>query len=419
MARRGSQIGFACNIAMSVVPHSPVPLRRIAAITMARSEYGSFLPVLSSLQNDPTIDLRVVVAGSHLCKEFGNTVEMIAADGIDIAERVETQLGSFSCTGIAKSIGLGTIGLADAFQRLQPDLVFVIGDRWELLSVASAALALRIPVAHHSGGDLTQGAFDNQVRFAVSQMSHVHMVGLPAHAKRLAQIGEEEWRVHVTGEPALDQLNDIEFLSETELAQSLDVHWQPPLAMATYHPTTLSELSARDEVNVFTEALEQVPGTIIISAPNADTDRDIMADALSEFASKHERMVFVPSLGQRRYYSLMNIADLMIGNSSSGIWESPSFQLPVVNIGSRQDGRHRAGNVIEAPLDVPGVLLAVKRALSADFKNSLREISNPYGDGHAAERISDILRTVELDSRLLQKCFVDFNSSARKAVDAA
>ncbi len=396
---------------------------RIVVVTMARSEAGSFLPVLRLLQQDPSFDLRVVVAGSHLSTQFGSTGDLLEQSGVKIAERLETQLDSFTGPGIAKSIGLGTIALADCFSRLQPDLVFIIGDRWELLSVTSAATAARIPVVHHSGGDLTEGAIDNQVRFAVSQMSHLHFVAMQQHADRLLQTGEEPWRVHISGEPALDELQEIDFMPADEIAASLGIEFRSPLILTTYHPTTLGDHSAAHEADVFLKALENIDGTLIISAPNPDMGRDVLAQRLVRFAQQRPGAVFVPSLGQRRYYSLMRIADLMLGNSSSGIWESPSFKLPVVNIGARQQGRVRAGNVIDCDLHHDDILRSVNRALDPAFRQSLHNVVNPYGAGDAAVKIVQTLKTLPSRDKLLQKQFIDHfktqNAAAPSAFDRA
>lgn len=352
-------------------------------------------------------DVQLIVSGTHLSEQFGHTVDAIEKDGFRIAARIPMDLSSDAPEAIAASIGQLAGPLAAALNELQPDLVLVVGDRLELLAAALAALALRVPVAHVSGGDVTEGALDNQVRHAMTQLSHVHFVAMEEHAERLRLMGEEAWRVHVTGDPALDFLKTTPLLSREELAESLKIELKTPLAIFTHHPTTLGQTDATTEIQTVLAGLEDFQGTILITAPNADAGGKAIAERLQTYATERPGTHFFESLGQLRYYSTLRHADVMIGNSSGGIWETPSFALPTVNIGDRQKGRLQAANVIDAPCRKEEIAAALRQALAPEFRASLRGMKNPYGDGNAGERALTVLRALPDRWRLLQKSTVE------------
>jgi UDP-hydrolysing UDP-N-acetyl-D-glucosamine 2-epimerase len=369
------------------------------------------LPILRAIQADPDLDLHLLVTGMHLSPEFGCTVKEIEAEGVRIGDWVEMLLSSDSPEGIAKSIGLGTIGFAQSFARIAPDILLLVGDRFELLALACAALPFRIPIAHVSGGDVTEGAMDNQVRHAISKMSHVHFAAMQAHADRLIQMGEEPWRVHLTGEPALDLIRQMRLMSRSELSESLGMELKPPVLLVTFHPTTLGSVSALDEVDSLLSALSRVESATVFTYPNADTHGRIIIERIREFISSRPSARLFFNLGQLKYYSLLAQVDLMVGNSSSGIWEAPSFHLPVVNIGDRQRGRLRAGNVIDVASDAEAIHRAIREGLTPTFPASLAKLQNPYGDGQAAPRIIEALKQIEIGPALLQKRFIDLPSA--------
>ena len=382
-------------------------MRRIGVATFGRSDYSSCLPILRALQADPELELWLLVSGMHLAPEFGRTVSAIEADGFPIAERIEMLLSSDSEAGTATAIGLGTIGFARGLQRVRPEILLMVGDRLELLAAACAALPLAIPLAHVSGGDVTEGAVDNQIRHAISKMSHVHFVAMPEHADRLRQMGEEPWRIVVTGDPALDLLRDMTFLSRAELETRLGLALKPPLLLVAYHPTTLDTGHVATDVDTLLNVLAEVRGTLIFTYPNADPGNPVIIDRLREFtASRADTRLFM-SLGQLVYFSLMAQADLMVGNSSSAIWEAPSFRLPAVDIGDRQKGRRQAGNVVHAALEAAAVRYAIAQALAPAFRAGLHDLQNPYGDGRAVPRIVETLKRLEGGRTLLQKRFLD------------
>ena len=377
-------------------------MRRIAIVTFTRAEYSSLLPVLKALQRANDFELLLMVSGTHLSPEHGMTVQQIEMDGFPIAARVDMEITGDKPGDIVRSFGVASIGFSAALAQLKPDLILIVGDRLELLSIATAALAFQIPVAHISGGDITEGAIDNQVRDAVSRLSHLHFVAMPGHAERLKNMGEEPWRIHVTGDPALDFLKTVPLLSRKELEANLDLFLNPPVVVVTYHPVTLGG-DAFKETQALLDALKTIQGTLIITGANADVGGNLINEQLRTFAHSQPNARFMMSLGQLRYYSLLAQADLMIGNSSSGIWESPSFRLPVVNVGDRQAGRYREGNVIDVSNQTEAISSGIKKGKSKRFRDSLQDLINPYGDGEAAERIVGLLRKTKLDGSLRQK----------------
>jgi GDP/UDP-N,N'-diacetylbacillosamine 2-epimerase (hydrolysing) len=376
---------------------------KLAPITFGRSDFNSFLPLLKRLAGDTRFETELVVSGTHLLSQFGNTIDQIEAHNVKISHRVSMPLHSDSPTDFGKSIGIALTGFCDLFSKTSPDLVIIVGDRVELLAAATAALAFRIPVAHISGGDVTEGAIDNQVRNAITCLSHLHFVAMGDHARRVRELGEEPWRIHITGEPALDLLKELRLLSRNELENQLELALQSPVVVVSYHPTTLSSMKATAEVDTLLQALKNLPATFVFTAPNADVERDAIVQAFEAFVLKHERARLFASLGPLRFYSLLANADLMIGNSSSGIWEAPSFKLPVVNVGDRQKGRHRARNVIDTGTDAGMIRSAIDRALQTDFRSSLSGLTNPYGSGDAVEKIVNVLGQLPSRSRLLRK----------------
>ncbi|OGW92351.1 MAG: UDP-N-acetyl-D-glucosamine 2-epimerase, UDP-hydrolysing [Omnitrophica bacterium RIFCSPHIGHO2_02_FULL_63_14] len=385
-------------------------MRRIGVVTTSRSDYSSLLPLLRLISDDPELELLLFVGGMHLLPEYGSSIREIEGDGFPIADRVQMLLASNTREAVAKSIGLGVMACAESFSRFRPDLLLIVGDRFELLSVACAALPLAIPIAHVSGGDATEGLIDNQVRYAVTKLSHLHFVAMESHAQRLLQMGEEPWRVHVTGDPALDLIRQIRVLSREELAASLHVALEPPVVVVTMHPTTLGSYSVLEEVSALLAALSRVPGTLIFTYPNADPESRTIIEHTRAFTTQRPGAALFFNLGQQRYYSLLTHADLMVGNSSSAAWEAPTFRLPAVNIGERQRGRLSVGNVIHAAVDAHAIERAIRRGMDPAFRASLRDLQNPYGDGHAAPRIVGAIKDVERGPVLLQKRFHSFVS---------
>jgi len=384
------------------------PIRRtIAVVTGTRAEYGLLRWLMGDLRDDPRVSLKVVVSGAHLCVGQGETWREIVADGFDIDARVEMQLASDTGVGTAKSVGLGTIGFADAFDRLRPDLLIVLGDRFEALAAVQAAMALRIPIAHIHGGEATEGLWDEAIRHAITKMSHLHFVAAAPFKDRVVQLGEHPDRVFVTGAPGLDATLRLDLLERGELARSLG--WDPGARffVVTHHPVTLSDADPADEIAALFAALDQFSDhRILATRPNLDAGGGRARGALDLEASRRgDRVMVVDSLGQHRYLSAVKSARCVVGNSSSGLIEAPALGTPTVNIGSRQQGRLRGETVIDCGTTVDAISDAVGTALGERQQQSCRLARSPYGDGDASRRISEQCAVHPLDGILVKSFF--------------
>ena len=376
--------------------------RRIAVVTTSRADYSHLYWVLRDLEDHPEIDLRLIVTGAHLAREFGSSVEEIEADGFRVDERVECLLSSDTDVGMAKTIGVATLGLAEALGRLRPDLLLLIADRYEMLAPASVALALRIPIAHIEGGDVSEGAIDDAVRNALTKMSHLHFTPTANARRRVVAMGEEPWRVQRAGAPSLDQLLRNTMIERDALQRELGVRFEDDAIVVAYHPVTLSR-DTLCEADAMFGALERLEGQVLFCFPNADAgSRELIRRAEAFCDARTSARLFV-NLHPLRYWSLLHQAGVMLGNSSSGIMESPSLALPCVNVGIRQRGRERAANILDAAPETDAIVAAVERARSDEFRRSLEGMVNPYGDGTAARRIVETLASTELGDRLLIK----------------
>lgn len=387
-------------------------MRLIGVVTVARSDYGIYLPVLRCIESDPELSLHLIVAGMHLVPRFGNTVQAIEDDGFKIADRVEMYPSSESHEddtpgGIARSMGQGVIAFAEAYTRKKPDLLVLLGDRFEMHSAALAALPFNIPVAHIHGGESTEGAIDDALRHSITKMSHLHFTSTEVYAQRVIQMGEEPWRVTVSGAPGLDNLNSLVLLTRQELSDRFGLALNRPTLVATYHPVTLEYRDTEAHLTEFLAALSGIKESIIFTFPNGDTGNRAVFEGIENFARRHSRVQIVSSLGTQGYLSLMSHASALVGNSSSGIIEAASLELPVVNVGNRQRGRIHAKNVINVGNNRTEIINGLKTALSQQFRAGLSGIQNPYGDGSASERIVSRIKTVSLDPGLITKSFYD------------
>ena len=386
-------------------------MRSIGVVTVARSDYGIYLPVLEKIQANPDLRLWLIVAGMHLSPEFGSTVRAIEADGYEIGERVDMLLSSDTPEAIAKSMGLGTIGLAQAYARLRPDILVVLGDRFEMHSAALAALPFKIPVAHIHGGEVTEGAIDDALRHSITKLSHLHFVATEEYRSRVIRMGEEPWRVILTGAPSLDNLRSLRLMSADEVEAEYGIRLAPAPLLVTFHPETLEFERTAWHVGELLAALDACGLPVLFTLPNADTSNGTVSSMISDFVARQPGAQIVDSLGTRGYFSLMSRAAAMVGNSSSGIIEAASFELPVVNIGRRQKGRVRAANVIDVGHPQPEILSGIRKAVHPGFRENLRGIANPYVCGHASEKIVDHLANVDLNDRLVRKSFYDLNDA--------
>ncbi|MGB9147479.1 MAG: UDP-N-acetylglucosamine 2-epimerase [Acidobacteriaceae bacterium] len=380
--------------------------RTIAVVTSSRADYSHLYWPLRLLREHPDVDLRLIAMGPHLSPEFGLTVGEIEKDGFAIAARIESLLSSDSDVGMAKSIGVAMLSLADTLGAMRPDLLLLIADRYEMLAPAAAALALRIPIAHIEGGEISEGAIDDAVRNALTKMSHVHFTSTLGARARVIAMGEEPWRVHRAGAPSLDHLRRSRLLSREEVEARCGLDLSRPTLLVAYHPVTLERETTREAGALFA-ALEEIARKgdtrIVFSYPNADAGSRELIERARVFVKEHGCAKLFVNLDAVTYWSLLRSVEAMVGNSSSGIMETASFAMPTVNVGLRQRGRERARNVLDAEAETKAILQRIAEARSPEFRASLEGMANPYGDGHAAERIVDVLTSVPLGAELLVK----------------
>jgi UDP-hydrolysing UDP-N-acetyl-D-glucosamine 2-epimerase len=376
--------------------------RRIGVITTSRADYSHLYWPLRELAAHPDIDLAVFALGAHLSPEFGSTLKEIERDGFPVQARIECLLSSDTDTGMAKTIGVAILGLADALTAWRPDILLLIADRYEMLAPASVALALRIPIAHIEGGEISQGAIDDQVRNALTKLAHIHFTSTPTARRRVIAMGEEAGRVHRAGAPSLDHLRRSALLDRPALEAKLGLKFIAPTILAAWHPVTILRDTNAEAEALFT-ALAEAPGQLIFVYPNADAGSHALIERTKKLASERPQTHIYVNLDAVTYWSLLGQVDAMVGNSSSGIMEAASFALPVINVGMRQQGRERARNVIDALAETAAIREAMDHALSPKFRESLRGMSNPYGDGNAAKTIAHVLATVPLEGLLIKQ----------------
>ena len=353
------------------------------------------------MRDDPRLDVHMLVTGAHLSTEFGGTVDLIRELGLPCVE-VESLLSSDTDVGMAKTIGIAVLGLADALADMRPDLILLVADRYEMLAPASTALALRIPIAHIEGGEVSEGAIDEAVRNALTKMSHLHFTPTTLARDRVIAMGEEPWRVHCTGAPSIDYLTNTKLLDAGLLESRISHSLKPPIIVVAYHPLTISG-DTLIELDAFFAALEQVEGTLVFCFPNADAGSRTIIERASRFCADRVDAHLHVNLPPALYWSLLASADVMLGNSSSGIMETPSLGLPCVNVGDRQRGRQRAANIIDTPADSFAIMSAVARAMTEEYREQLKGLVNPYGSGQAGKKIARLLSEAPDRDRLLQK----------------
>lgn len=374
--------------------------RKIAVFTGTRAEYGLLFWLMKDIQADPELELQIIVSAMHLAPEFGNTWQQIVDDGFNIDAKVEMLLSSDTRTGVAKSIGLGNIGFADALARLAPDVLVVLGDRFEALSIVQTALIMEIPVAHLHGGEITEGAFDDAIRHAISKMSYLHFTATTQYRQRVIQLGESPERVFNVGAFGLDHLLRSPKMSKSALCESLGFNLSDQYFLVTYHPVTLGQEQPQAAMEALLKALDAFPDhQVVITYPNADNGGRGIIPIIEQYAQARPRRVLaLASLGFKRYLSTLAGASAVIGNSSSGIIEAPSFGVPTVNVGNRQTGRLKADSVLDCQANEHSIRAAIQLALSESTQTMAKSVNNPYGSGNAAKSTLEILKTVRLDT---------------------
>jgi GDP/UDP-N,N'-diacetylbacillosamine 2-epimerase (hydrolysing) len=380
--------------------------RKILVITGTRAEYGLMRWILQYLSEEPKVELQIVVTGMHLSHEFGLTYRRIEEDGFVIRKKVETLLSSDTSIGISKSMGLGMISFAEIYQELQPNIILVLGDRYEIFAAVSAAMVSRIPVAHIHGGELTEGLIDEPIRHSITKMSHIHFPVTEEYRNRIIQLGENPDRVFNFGTPGLDNIENIKLLSKKELEKAINFELGENCFLITFHPVTLEDGTSGDQFDELLEALDLFQEhKIIFTLPNSDTDGRIIIDKINNFVKNFpKRAIAFSSLGQLNYLSALQFVNLVIGNSSSGLIEVPSFKKPTINIGDRQRGRIKAESVIDCLPNKKEITKAIQLGLSEEFKLKLESLENPYGTSGASRKIVDVLKSIDFDG-LIKKEF--------------
>lgn len=378
-------------------------MRKICIVTGSRAEWGLLSRLAGLIAGDPDLELLIIATNMHLSPEFGLTYKEIEQNGFTINKKVEMLLSSDSSNATVKSVGLGMIGFADAYEDLKPDLILVLGDRFETLAAVTAALFYKIPVAHLHGGEITEGAYDDAIRHAVTKMSHLHFTSTEEYRQRVIQLGESPERVFYAGAIGIDNIKHLKLLSKAELEDSLGFQIEEKTILVTFHPVTLDKVSAGEQIDNLLESLAGIPELrIIFTLPNSDTDGRIIIQKISEFVAKNkEHSIALPSLGQLRYLSALQYIDAVVGNSSSGILEVPSFGKPTLNIGNRQKGRIAAGSVVNCGIGKEEIESGLKKVL---FGTEPLSFQNPYEKAGTADQILQVIKSWPL-SDLIQKSF--------------
>jgi len=384
--------------------------RSVCVVTGSRAEYGLLYWLMKEIQIAKDLELQIIATGMHISPEFGNTYRQIEQDGFKIDKKVEMLLSSDSEVGITKSMGLGLIGFADAIDNLKPDLIIVLGDRFEIFSAVSAAMIAKIPVAHLHGGEATEGAFDESIRHSITKMSHLHFTATEEYKKRVIQLGEQPERVFNVGAVGVDNIKKLTLLSREEFEKSIDFSLAQRNLLITFHPVTLENATAREQFTNILQAVDkQVDTHLIFTKANADTNGKVINQMIDEYVTLHpEKAIAFTSLGQLRYLSALQYVDGVVGNSSSGLVEVPSFKICTINIGDRQRGRIKADSVIDCDTSVESIQSSLNKLFSPLFQEQLQQIKNPYGNGGASKKIVEIIRIFSLD-RVLKKRFYNIN----------
>lgn len=386
-------------------------MRKICVVTGTRAEYGLLRWVMQGIKDDPELTLQIIATGMHLSPEFGLTYREIEQDGFRIDRKIEMLTSSDTSVGIAKSMGLGLIGFADALTELNPDLIIVLGDRFEIFAAVSAALVARIPVAHIHGGEATEGLIDEAFRHSITKMSHLHFVAAEEYRRRVIQLGEQPDHVFLVGGLGIDNISRLKLLDRAELEASLGLNLGKKNLLITFHPVTLETATATDQMEELLVALAELKNTqLIFTLPNADTEGRGLIRMVEQFVTQHANARAYTSLGQLRYLSCIAYVDGVVGNSSSGLLEVPSFKKGTINIGDRQRGRLQASSVINCEPTRQSIAAALLRLYNADFQASLRHVLNPYGESGASKKITATIKSVALDD-VIKKRFYDFGNA--------
>lgn len=382
-------------------------MRKICFVTATRAEYGLLKPLMQLIKESDELQLQIIVTGAHLSPEFGLTYEQIVKDNFEIDEKIEILLSSDTPASIAKTMGLAMISFGDAFSHLQPDALVILGDRYEMLSIASVATIYKIPIVHLHGGEITEGAYDDAIRHAITKLSYLHMTSTESYRHRVVQLGEHPDRVHHVGAIGLDNIRHLKLLNKEELELQLNIKFKKYNYQVTFHPETLGHFSSKEQFQVLLDAIDsQADSFFVFTKANADTDGRIINQMIDNYVSANpQKAATFTSLGSLRFLSLVKVCDAIVGNSSAGILEAPSLQTATINIGERQKGRMQAESVVNVDCEVEAISEAFETVKKIEFKNKLNDIINPYDNGGASEKILSILKSANFSEK--QKTFYD------------
>ncbi len=382
-------------------------MRKICVVTGTRAEYGLLYWLMKEIDADKDLDLQIVVTGMHLSSEFGNTYQQIERDGFTIDKKVDMLLSSDSEVNISKSMGLGMIGFADAFNELQPDLMVVLGDRFEIFSAVSAAMIAKIPLAHLHGGEATEGLIDEPIRHSITKMSHLHFTATNEYRNRVIQLGEQPDRVFNVGGLGIDNINKLKLLAKSDFEKAIDFELGEKNILVTFHPVTLENSTAKLQFQELLNSIDELKNTrIIFTKTNSDTDGRIINSMIDAYVAIHDNTIAFVSMGQLNYLSALQFMNAVVGNSSSGLLEAPSFKIATIDIGERQKGRIKADSVISCSPTQESISSAFYKSYSEDFQNIVDNTKNPYGNGGASKIVVDIIKDFDLNG-ILKKTFYD------------
>jgi len=382
-------------------------MRKICVVTGTRAEYGLLYWLMKEIDIDKDLKLQIIATGMHLSEEFGNTYQQIEKDGFTIDKKVDISLLSDTELSISKSMGLGMVGFSDAFSVLQPDLIVVLGDRFEIFSAVSAAMIARIPVAHLHGGETTEGSFDESIRHSITKMSHLHFTATNKYKNRVIQLGEQPDRVFNVGGLGIDNINKLKLLNKNYFEKAIGFNLSEKNILVTFHPVTLESSTSKSQFQELLDSIGELKNTkIIFTKANSDTDGRIINRMIDNYVVKHDNTIAFTSMGQLNYLSALQFMDAVVGNSSSGLLEAPSFKVGTIDIGDRQKGRIKADSVISCLPNKKDICMAFNKLYSDDFKNIVGGVKNPYGDGGASKLIMNIIKNFDLNN-ILKKKFYD------------
>jgi len=381
--------------------------RKICVVTGTRAEYGLLYWLMKEIDADKDLELQIIATGMHLSEEFGNTYQQIEKDGFTIDKKVDISLSSDTELAISKSMGLGMIGFADAFNELKPDLIVVLGDRFEIFSAVSAAMITKIPVAHLHGGETTEGAFDESIRHSITKMSHLHFAATNEYRDRIIQLGEQPNRVFNVGGLGIDNINKLKLLAKSDFEKAIDFELGEKNILVTFHPVTLENFTAKLQFQELLNSIDELKNTrIIFTKTNSDTDGRIINSMIDAYVAMHDNTIAFVSMGQLNYLSALQFMNAIVGNSSSGLLEAPSFKIATIDIGERQKGRIKADSVISCSPTQESISSAFYKSYSEDFQNIVDNTKNPYGSGGASKIVVDIIKGFDLNG-ILKKTFYD------------